>query len=152
MDALQGKFSYDHLVGLVYRKRDLERGIIRPIGRKDSKGYLKVQIGGMEVGVHRLAYALYYRKWPEREVDHKDGNPANNAIHNLREVTTRQNMQNRASHRAGRKVGATQTKSTGKWQARISVEGKSIHIGTFDTEQEAHAAYLEAVQIVSALT
>ncbi len=33
---------------------------------------------------------------------------------------------------------------TGRWTARINIEGKRRHLGYFDTQEEAHAAYVEA--------
>ncbi len=34
-------------------------------------------------------------------------------------------------------------KLTNKWRARLSVKGKKVHLGYFDTEEEAHQAVLK---------
>ncbi|EFW4606110.1 hypothetical protein FLI08_23795, partial [Shigella sonnei] len=39
--------------------------------------------------------------------------------------------------------GTSRSKS-GKWIAQINHNGKTIHIGTYTTEEEAHKAYCEA--------
>ena len=37
------------------------------------------------------------------------------------------------------------TRTPGRWEARIVIEKKTHHIGTFGSEQEAYDAYLKAV-------
>lgn len=73
------------------------------------------------------------------QIDHIDGNPLDNRRSNLRAVTHQQNHFNRTSAR-----GCYWNKLLKKYQAQITVDGKQIHLGCFDTEQEARAAYLEA--------
>lgn len=77
-------------------------------------------------------------------VDHIDGVVTNNNIDNLRWVSIRGNSCNRKTHRAGRLVGANFHKSANKWRSLITINGKQIHLGYFNTEQSAHEAYLEA--------
>ena len=76
------------------------------------------------------------------EVDHVDGNRANNQLENLRIVTVRQNQQNRHKHRNGKLVGASYHKRNKKWVAKIVIEGKQKHLGYFESEQLAHEAYV----------
>lgn len=35
-------------------------------------------------------------------------------------------------------------KRDGRWYSRITINGKHIHLGRFDTAEEAHAAYVAA--------
>lgn len=58
-------------------------------------GYRRIQVGGMLLTEHRLAWLHVYGHLPTKYIDHIDGNRANNAIANLREATNRQNQQNR---------------------------------------------------------
>lgn len=73
-------------------------------------------------------------------VDHKDGNPLNNRRSNLRLATHTENLRNSKKRRQGLK-GACFHKRNKRWVASIRVNKKAIHLGSFDTEQEAHEAY-----------
>tara|TARA_R110000868_G_scaffold132036_1_gene342482 strand:- start:87 stop:452 length:366 start_codon:yes stop_codon:yes gene_type:complete len=44
--------------------------------------------------------------------------------------------------------GYTWHKGHQKWVAKICVSGKTIHLGYFDTEENAHAAYLASKAIL----
>jgi hypothetical protein len=88
---------------------------------------------------HRLAWYLHYGKLPVNSIDHIDGNPSNNKIDNLRDVTSQQNHWNRTTAK-----GYTWSKTAKKFEAKIAVNGKSKYIGYFATEQEARNAYLKA--------
>ena len=76
-------------------------------------------------------------------VDHKDGDGLNNQRINLRFVTNRKNQQNQIGHRNGRLAGVSLLKKK-YWRATIQISGKSIHLGYFPTEREAHEAYMKA--------
>lgn len=78
-------------------------------------------------------------------VDHIDGDKLNNRWSNLRVVTQAVNNQNLRSARVGSKsglIGAHWNKQDKKWQAGIRINGKNVHLGKFDTPEEAHAAYI----------
>jgi hypothetical protein len=77
-------------------------------------------------------------------VDHIDGNGLNNRRSNLRVVTHAQNCLNRRISRnntAGLK-GVTQRGES--WLAQISLLGRRIHLGKFDSAAAAHEAYARA--------
>jgi len=67
--------------------------------------------------------------------DHIDGNRSNNSRSNLREVTNQQNQYNT------RAKGYYWEEARGKWRARIRFNGKQIHLGYFELEADARAAY-----------
>jgi hypothetical protein len=109
-----------------------------------SNGYLncRFKFAGREftVGVHRIAFCLQTGRWPTDEVDHIDGNKANNVWANLREATRQQNARN-SSLRDDNEVGlkwVKKEKRTGRFVARATVGGEHVHFGTFDTPDEAH--------------
>jgi len=80
------------------------------------------------------------------EVDHVDGDRANNKIENLRLATVPQNRMNRRKSKAntsGRK-GVSWNKASKKWVAYIKAHGKRKHLGFFECLEEAHAAYRKA--------
>lgn len=80
------------------------------------------------------------------QIDHKDGNPRNNQLLNLRPATNTQNQMNskiQSNNKSGYK-GVYWCKLMQKWKARIQVNGKRIHLGYFDDPKEAHEAYCTA--------
>lgn len=90
---------------------------------------------------HRFAYYSFYGYIDDNLViDHIDRNPLNNKIDNLRLVSVKVNQFNRNDR------GYTLHKKTNKYQSKIKLNGKSYHIGLYDTKDEAHLAYLEAKQ------
>lgn len=83
--------------------------------------------------------------WPEDEIDHDDGDKANNRKSNLKAATHSQNRQNLAVRtKKGKLRGATRYYR--KWKAQIKVPGEDAprYLGLFETEQEAHEAYCAA--------
>ena len=63
-------------------------------GSLDKDGYLIYKIKSKQIKSHRLAWYLYYGKFPEKEIDHIDRDKLNNSKNNLREATRRQNVNN----------------------------------------------------------
>lgn len=45
---------------------------------------------------------------------------------------------------AGPTAGTYFNRDRGRWAAQIQVNGRKVHLGLFDTREEAHAAYLSA--------
>lgn len=97
-------------------------------------------------GIHRLLGVCFLSCPSHMQIDHIDGNTLNNDLSNLRVVTRMQNQWNRKGTK-----GYTLTKSTGKWHATININGKNKSLGTHETEEEAHAAYLAAKAIYHVL-
>lgn len=65
--------------------------ILKP--QPNSKGYLRVMIGGQRYFVHRLVAEKYIENIDNKEqVNHKDGNKNNNSVSNLEWVS---NLENR---------------------------------------------------------
>ena len=146
VQRLRQLFKYDPETGVFTRlvsvKYNAKVGDIA--GAKNSSGRLQIHIDGKSYKAHRLAWLYVHGAFPENDIDHIDGNPANNAIANLRDVTHAVNMQNR-------KVAHSNNKATGLlgvsrnasgFQARIRFDGKLRALGTFKTPEAAHNAYL----------
>ena len=103
-------------------------------------GYLTTTIFGRRVMAHRAAWCLANKTdiGPDTLIDHINGDAKDNRICNLRLSTPSQNAQNAAQAKSGLR-GAVFHKGTGKWQASIR-----LHLGTFETQEEAAAAYEKA--------
>jgi hypothetical protein len=112
-------------------------------GQITAWGYrlIAISIDGKRHGVyaHRAAWALHTGEYPPFEIDHDDRNYDNNRFKNLKPATHAENHQNRRNVR-----GTTLERRTGRYFARIHVGDRTFHLGTFDTEAEAHQAYLDA--------
>lgn len=109
-----------------------------------GKGYAKFQVDGALYLVHRLAFLYMTGSFPSMLVDHIDGDIKNNRWSNLREATYQQNTQ--ANHRGNRNNtsgfrGVYWVKSRQRWQAKIMVNKKEIHLGFFECPLRAHEAY-----------
>lgn len=102
-------------------------------------GYAARAVRGTQILMHREIMDAPKGKF----VDHIDGNRANNCRANLRICTQNENMRNQ-----GKRPNATSPfkgvyiyRRTGKWCAKLQLNGKSIWLGYFDDEVEAARAY-----------
>jgi len=62
----------------------------------------------------------------------------------LREATPTQNQQNKAGYGTYSKGVTWRNRKEYPWQAKIRVNGDRIHLGSFETEEEAAEAYRQA--------
>lgn len=100
------------------------------------------QILGRQMKAHRAAWAIFHGRWPDGEIDHVNGDPTDNRICNLREVSRQQNMRNTAMHRDNRSgaAGVCWNPRTRKWTATLGIDGRRHYIGQYLTVEEASAA------------
>lgn len=110
----------------------------------NTTGYLGIQIDGRRYQAHRVAWLLMTGAWPIGVVDHIDGNRANNAWANLRDVSRTVNAQNRRTATAKNTTGLLGvSRDKGRFRASIKIGGKLKWLGTFDTAEAAQAKYIE---------
>ena len=64
-------------------------------GSRNGKGYYQIKFNGSYTNTSRVIWKIIKGKDPDQVIDHIDGNPANNRISNLRDVTQRENSLNR---------------------------------------------------------
>jgi hypothetical protein len=111
---------------------------------KSSDGYIRIGLTikrkGYTIKAHRFAYWFCYNKLPI-VIDHINRIKDDNRICNLRNGTQQQNMLNMDCK------GYYYNKLAKKYQARIKLNQKNIHIGYYQTEAEARASYLAAKKI-----
>lgn len=106
--------------------------------------YVYVRIGGRSYRAHRLAWLLTYGEWPEDQIDHINGDKADNRIGNLRSSTNQENHQAFRKTRSGSSSkyrGVSWLNHKGKWAVYISAYGKQKFVGYFGCELEAARAY-----------
>lgn len=115
-------------------------------GSRHNKGYWAIGYQYRMYLAHRLIWLYVHGEWPNHQIDHRDGDRANNRLNNLRDVTQSVNQHNiRRARRSNRSTGILGAWPNKKgFQTRIVVNGKVRHIGTFKTAGEAHDAYIAA--------
>lgn len=112
-------------------------------GTERDDGYREIKVDGTAYLEHRLAWFYITGCWPNPECDHRNLKKADNRWDNLRVVTRSSNMQNMAAARADNKTGFLGVSPHGKkFRAQIYIEGKRVTLGSHETPEQAHAAYL----------
>lgn len=76
--------------------------------------------------------------------DHINHDPVDNRRENLRIVSNRQNQQNQKNKKSSKYPGVYWYKQDKKWRAKIKLNGKSKHLGSFIDERDAAMAYERA--------
>lgn len=135
---------YDPKTGIFRWRYSIARRV-RPwdiAGTKTNLGYVRIKIGQEKYMAHRLAWVCVTGEQPVHEVDHIDGVGVNNAWENLREATTKQNKENLPLSKKNTSGfrGVSWSKKHKKWRAVAGHNKKFIHIGFFDTAEEAGQA------------
>jgi len=109
-------------------------------------GYIWVRVEGAGYAAHRLAWLLYHGEWPDRIVDHINRDKKDNRIANLRLCTQQENMRNCSLSRKNTS-GHTGVRRKGlKWGAYLHHGGRSVHLGLFDTREQAVLARVAGEQ------
>lgn len=100
------------------------------------------RVNGKTVNDCQLLHRFVMNAQPGQTIDHKDGMPFDCRKHNLRFVTDAQNAWNskkRHDNLSG-ETGVSFHKGMGRWRARFLHYGSTVHVGTYDTKEEAVAA------------
>lgn len=147
-ERLRELLHYDQASGVFTRR--LSRGGVRAgtvAGSLDIEGYRVIRVDEKLYKAHRLAVLYMVGRWPPHQVDHINREHDDNRWANLREATNSENHQNiRAArkHSCAKVLGVSWHRNIGKWQSQIQVNKKKIPLGYFDSQSDAHSAYLSA--------
>jgi hypothetical protein len=120
-------------------------------GTEIHKGYRNVTV--IRFGVkqlflaHRIIWTMHHGEIPTNaEIDHKDTNPFNNRIGNLRIASSSSNHHNQSlsSINTSGVKGVSWYKSKKRWIAEVQTNGVKQRVGAYKTIEEATAAIREA--------
>jgi hypothetical protein len=145
-EYLKRLFEYDPETGLFYNRSSRGRAGAGKVAGSLSHGYWRIKIDDTRYYAHHLAWLYVYGEWP-LEIDHRDGDGYNNKIANLRIATRTENNFNakRETGKSGLK-GAYQDPRSLIWFSKIQIGGRVIWLGDFNTPEEAHRAFMAAVE------
>jgi hypothetical protein len=118
-------------------------------GWTDNLGYRLIRIDGTLYRVHHLVHLMETGEMPKGDVDHIDGNPANNVFSNLRVCTHSENQKNMKRHRDNKSgfKGVFWNTQKSKWQSKICFDGVTKHLGFFSDATAAAIAYNSAAKL-----
>jgi len=102
--------------------------------------------------VHELVLLVYHglKREKGQVINHIDLDKLNNYYKNLELVNIRENTSHyyKSTKKESKFISVTldRDRHVKKWAARIWLNGKNKTIGRFETEEEAHQAYLDALK------
>lgn len=119
----------------------IEAGCVRP--NRNGKKYCHIKKNRVGLKRGRLIFLWVHGHWPEPCVDHIDGDSTNDRISNLREATVLQNAWNHKTRarRIALPMGVRRINGSGRYEARIAQNKRMLHLGSFETPQEAEKIY-----------
>ncbi len=145
------KELFDYREGLLYWKSirkgvfdlSLPAGSIASIRKKGIRRIIGVN--NDQYLASRLIFLWHHGYLPE-VVDHENRNCCDDRIENLRAADFFQNARNVNSHKDSSSIylGVSFMKKNGKWEVKIWVNGKSIFLGIYSTQEEGALAYNRA--------
>jgi len=146
-----------HPDGVIYA-RSYRNGIETKNGKwqevkfTDCKGYKRcgMALDGVKICFykHRLVYYAHNQSWDiwdtsmDNMIDHINRKRDDNSIKNLKIATNKENQWNTDAK------GYCWDKATGKWKARITVDGEEKYLGYFEHEADARNAYIKEKEIL----
>ena len=143
-EELRELLHYDQETGIFTRKVSTSNRVKvgAVAGCPGGYGYLLISVHSRLYQAHRLAWLYMYGEWPKGQIDHLNRNRSDNRIANLRDVTQKQNLQNRSksSTNTSGHPGVVWHKRISKWLAYIKHNYKQIHLGYFSILEEALSA------------
>ena len=134
----------------------LEPKILKQQKGTDGRMGLQLKINGVRsnFNTHKLVAMCFLNHVPcgyKLVINHIDFNYLNNHVSNLEEVTARVNANQKHIKSSSKYTGVHRRSEKGRWRSGIYFNGKTIHLGTFDTEIEASIVYEKKLKEINKL-
>ena len=144
----EGLYEVSNL-GRVKSLRFNKERILKPI--KDGRGYINVGLSSKKHLVHQLVAINFLNHTPcgmKLVVDHINNNPLDNRLENLQLISFRENSSKDIKNKSSKYTGVSWDKSRNKWTSTIYILKKSIKLGRFKNEYDAHIAYQNKLKTI----
>jgi hypothetical protein len=138
-------FHYDPATGIFRWKNPLNNRV----KKGDIAGYINegrrilISINHCLFLASNIAWLYVHGEWPKLEIDHRNRDPLDNSIANLRDVTGAVNCANqekRKTNKSGFK-GVCKAHSQSGWRSQICVNNTTYYLGVYPTAELAAGAY-----------
>jgi len=143
--TVRDRFSYDEKTGIFIRRvssGSCARGSVA--GTIHSNGKRYIQIDEKLYFASRLAWLYMTGYWPKLAVNHRNLNRSDDSWENLREATPQQLSANRRNFKRKLTPKGVHLRPSGRFRARIRVNGALINLGEFSSADLASKAYADA--------
>lgn len=115
-------------------------------GTRKTDGYIQVMVDGHFDYAHRLIWLICTGNYPDRMIDHANGDASDNRWVNLRVADYAQNGWNTGISKRNKTgfKGVCFDSRSNKYAAYICHRNKRMSLGLYNNPEEAHAAYCRA--------
>ena len=147
-ELLKKRYHYDRRTGVftrLFSRAGAVKGTVVTTNHGPS-GHLQIVIAGKKYPPASLAWLYVYGVYPKCVVDHKDLNPKNNKIKNLRLATPQQNACNRPLRKDNTSGHKCIREVRGRYRVIVTAKQSRQHVGYFGTLKEAIAARNKALK------
>lgn len=146
IEELREYLDYDPETGVLTWKKSPSSKIRQgqAAGTRGTHGYEQVQVRGTLLLAHRVAFALYHRRWPLPFCDHVNGDKADNRIANLRECSAAANQHNTIMRRNNTTGAKGVVRNRNGYLAQVRING-AVYTKYFRRLEDA-AAYVKQLR------
>jgi hypothetical protein len=133
---------FEYRDGVLYWKEMVTNRTGKRVGKVAGyvhpTGYRVISVHGYQYKAHRLIFMYHHGYMPEF-IDHANGIKDDNRIENLRKATKAENCRNCKipSHNTSGVKGVSKMPNHKNWRARLSINGKLLQVGGFETKELA---------------
>jgi hypothetical protein len=119
---------------------------MRAFTHTTTNGYKVGMVFGLVMLAHKVAFAIHHGRYPERQIDHINGDKTDNRALNLRDVSCGENAKNKpiGKRNTSGHMNITWDRVRSQWEVRVKTEKRAVFVGRFRCLNQAVAARNEA--------